>query len=98
MVGSASAALSGEALHRGDVPGMRFADGIPFAAARRVESGFFRLSGFVSVDPVCGAGAAENLRGEKNFPGVGKNYRFCLLGNNFSIIFAEINKLNFLYT
>ena len=98
MVGSASVALSGEALSGGGMPGMRFSEGVPFIVGGRVESGFFRLSGFVSVDSVCGAGAVENLRGEKSFSGVVKNYRFCLLGNNFNIIFAKINKLIILYT
>ncbi len=77
------------------MPGMRFSDGGPFVVEGRVESGLFYLSWFVSVDVVYRIGAVENLRCEKNLSGVVKNYRFCLFGNNFNIIFAKINKLNY---
>ena len=98
MVGSASVALSGEALFGGGVPGMRFADGVSFAVTRRVESGFCHLSRLVRINSVFYTGRIEVMRGEKNYVRILKNYRFCLFGNNFNIIFAKINKLIILYT
>lgn len=94
MVRIASVALPGKALPGCGVSGMRVPDSAPFVVKGRVEGCFFCLSGHLSLVCFPRVGNIENLRCEKNWAGWFKNYRICLFGNNFNIIFAKINKLN----
>lgn len=94
MVGSASVALSGKAILGSGMSGVRLSDSPPFVVEGRVREGFFDLSRSLSVACFPCVGNIENLRSKKNLSGLAKNCGFCLLGNNFNIIFAKINKLN----
>ena len=88
MAGKASIALFGKGYVRYRMSGMRFPDGGVIALERGGLDIRENFSGFNPLGRVPRPYRGTFCRGEKNYAGSNKIYRFCLFDNNFNFIFA----------